>query len=75
VTVEHGLVDARVVAFGAFERLQALVVSKVVLEMVFELRDKAAELTLELLLHLYVNLVVTPVLLLQYQSTMSGGNN
>lgn len=40
--IEHGLVDARITAFGALERLRIEMITCVVFEMMFVLGDKRA---------------------------------
>ena len=65
VAVQHRLVDARVVALGAAERLRAEVVAQVVLQVVLVLGDERTLRTLQDLLVLDVRARVLPELNLQ----------
>ena len=64
VAVKHGLVDTRVVAFVAFEGFRAVVVAKVVLEMVLVLSHERTLWTLKTLVVFDVHARVLPVFLL-----------
>ena len=75
VTVQHRLVDARVVALVAFERLGAEMVAQVVLQVVLVLGDERTLGALQALVVFDVTARVLPVLLLYNNrvSTKSGG--
>lgn len=64
VRVQHGLVDARVAAVGALERLRTEVVAQVVLEVVLVLGDERALGAGQQLFRLDVTLAVHPEVLL-----------
>ena len=64
VTVQHRLVDARVVAAIALVRFRAEVVAQMVLEMVFIFGDERTLRALEHLLVFYVTALVIPELVL-----------
>ena len=72
VAVQHRLVDARVVALVAFERLGAEVVAQVVLQVVFVLGDERALGALQALVVLDVTARVLPVLLLNNNNRVDG---
>ena len=65
VAVEHGLVDARVVALGALEGLRAEVVTRVVLQVVLVLSHERTLGTLQHFVVLDMQTRVLPILLLK----------
>ena len=64
VAVKHGLVNTRIVALVAFEGFRAVVVTKVILEVVLVLRHERTLWTLKTLVVFNVHARVFPVFLL-----------
>ena len=52
--IEHGLVDARITAFRALERLRVEMIARVVFEMMFVFGDKRTVRTRQQLFSFYV---------------------